>query len=226
MARTVAECQQMIDACTQANVPLFVAYYRRRLPTFLKVADLLAAGAIGEVRCVQIELFQTVKPDDLKEEKPWRVQPEISGGGYFHDLASHQFDILDYLLGPITSARGHTGNQAGLYAAADVVTASYEFAGGILGSGVWSFAVGPDLRRDQIELFGSRGGIRFACFDLDAPVVLTADGRTEEFHLPPPAHVQQPLIESIVAALQGRGACPSTGESALRASWVLEQITG
>lgn len=226
MARTVAECDQMIAACAQANVPLYVAYYRRRLPTFAKAAELLAQGAIGKVRCVQMELFQTVKPDDLQAEKPWRVQPAISGGGYFHDLASHQFDILDYLLGPVTSARGHTGNQAGLYTAPDVVAASYELAGGVLGSGVWSFAVGEDVRRDRIELMGNRGSIRLACFDLDAPVVLTANGRVEEFHLPPPAHVQQPLIESVVAALQGRGECPSTGESARRASWVLEQITG
>ena len=37
MARTFSECEQMIAACKKANVPLYVAYYRRMLPNFLKL---------------------------------------------------------------------------------------------------------------------------------------------------------------------------------------------
>ena len=50
MARTYAECQAMLAACQRANVPLFVAYYRRCLPPFVYVKELLDAGAIGAVR--------------------------------------------------------------------------------------------------------------------------------------------------------------------------------
>ena len=101
MARNHAECQAMIAACQQAQVPLFVAYYRRTLPAFCKVKALVDEGAIGPVRYVSIELCQPAgeNPDDL----PWRVVPEISGGGYFFDLASHQLDYLDHLLGPISA---------------------------------------------------------------------------------------------------------------------------
>ena len=226
MARTTAECQAMLDACDSAGVPLFVAYYRRRLPTFSKVAELLRDGAIGDVRFMKMELLQSPKPDDFADEKPWRVQPEISGGGYFHDLASHQFVILDHLLGPIAAASGNAANKAGLYAAADVLSASYRFAGGVLGSGVLFLTVAPGQRRDVIEIVGSRGAVEFPCFDLAAPVVLTAGGRVTEFHFDPPAHVQQPLIESVVAALLGQGECPSTGASALRTNRVLEEVAG
>ena len=38
MAMTFAECESMIAACRAANVPLWVAYYRRLLPRFLKVS--------------------------------------------------------------------------------------------------------------------------------------------------------------------------------------------
>src|SRR5690554_2520017 len=34
MARTYQECQEMINCCNEAKVPLFVAYYRRALPNF------------------------------------------------------------------------------------------------------------------------------------------------------------------------------------------------
>jgi predicted dehydrogenase len=94
MARTYAECERMIAACEQAGVPLFVAYYRRRLPLFLKVKELVASGAVGEVRFVSIRLTRPPSPEDFdREHLPWRVLPEIAGGGYFYDLGSHQLDF-------------------------------------------------------------------------------------------------------------------------------------
>ena len=50
MALDHGECEEMIAACRAANVPLFVAYYRRALPRFLKVKELIDGGAIGLFR--------------------------------------------------------------------------------------------------------------------------------------------------------------------------------
>ena len=225
MARTYAECQAMLAACQQANVPLFVAYYRRRLPQFVYVKELLDAGAIGAVRAVTLNLFQYPRPGDYDAHNlPWRIQPEVSGGGYFFDLGSHGLDILDYLLGPITTAQGIAGNQAGLYQAEDIVTGTWRFASGVQGVGVWSFATDEHEQRDRIEIVGDKGRIEFACFALDEPVIVARQGKVEEKHFTMPEHVQQPLIQTIVDELLGRGQCPSTGESGARASWVMEQL--
>lgn len=219
MARNYGECLAMIDACAQAEVPLFVAYYRRALPAFLKVQSLVEEGAIGAVRLASIALCQPAleAPDDL----PWRVVPAISGGGYFFDLASHQLDFLDFLLGPIAQASGHATNQAGLYQAEDAVAASFAFESGALGAGVWNFAA--DQPRDRIEIVGDKGRIAFSTFAF-TPVELETDAGAETFAFNPPEHVQQPLVQTIVHALLGRGACPSTGASAARTSRVMEQI--
>lgn len=226
MARTYAECREMLEACNEAGVPLFVAYYRRRLPQFVYVKELLNVGAIGAVRAVTVNLLQYPRPDDYNGENlPWRVRPELSGGGYFFDLASHELDILDYLLGPIAEAHGMTGNQAGLYAAEDIVTGTFRFGSGVQGTGLWCFTVDPHEQRDQIEIIGDKGRIEFACFDLERPVIVVRQGQVEEKQLTTPAHVQQPLIQTIVDQLLGRGECPSTGESAARTSWVMEQLT-
>ena len=219
MARNHGECLAMIDACRRAGVPLFVAYYRRALPAFLKVQSLVEEGAIGAVRFASIALCQPASedPDDL----PWRVVPEISGGGYFFDLASHQLDFLDFLLGPIAHASGHATNQAGLYRAEDAVTASFAFESGALGAGVWNFAA--DQRCDRIEIVGDKGRIAFSTFAF-TPVELTTHAGARTFAIDPPQHVQQPLIETVVDALLGRGECPSTGASAARTSQVMDQI--
>src|SRR5690606_23859912 len=140
MARTYQECLDMVAICKKAQVPLFVAYYRRTLPNFLKTKQLIEDGVVGDVRLVNIQMNQTKDPQIIiSTETNWRVDPEIAGGGYFYDLASHQLDFLDFLFGPIKTAKGIAANQAGRYAAEDIVTASFEFENGILGSGSWCF---------------------------------------------------------------------------------------
>ncbi|RDC65313.1 Gfo/Idh/MocA family protein [Adhaeribacter pallidiroseus] len=225
MARTYAECQEMIAACEKAQLPLFVAFYRRRLPSFLKVKELVDTGAIGEVRFVNIQLYHPLQNNLEKDNLPWRVQPDIAGGGLFFDLAPHQLDILDYILGPIASASGQTANQANQYPAEDIVTAQYRFASGVLGSGTWCFTVADNQRTDRMELFGSQGKITFAAFD-KVPVLLETAAGKQEFDLPPPPHIQQPFIQTIVEQLTGQGECPSTGVTAARTAWVMDQIVG
>lgn len=219
MARTHAECLQMVDACTRAQVPLFVAYYRRALPYFLKVKQLVETGAIGAVRSVHIALYQSPPVID-PAHPPWRVVPSIAGGGLFFDLASHQFDLLDFLFGPIKEASGAVACHDKRYAAEDTVSATFRFASGLTGSGSWCFCASE--RTDRIELIGERGRIECSTFSFE-PIVLHSDG-AQHFDIAPPSHVQQPLIQTVVDALRGRGCCPSTGASGARASWVLEQI--
>jgi predicted dehydrogenase len=224
MARNQQECQEMIRICQEAGVPLFVAYYRRRLPKFLKVKELLDSGLIGQVRAVTISLLLPPRPEDLKKDAlPWRVIPEIAGGGYFVDLASHQLDLLDYLLGPIAEASGHKVNQAGWYPAEDAVSARFRFQNGILGSGLWCFTVSTSNQLDRMEIIGSSGTLSFSCFDPSAVKLLT-EQQVQEFVLPWPEHVQQPLLQTVVDTLRGQGDCPSTGESGVRTTAVIDEI--
>lgn len=224
MARNFAECQRMIADCQQHSVPLHVAYYRRSLPQFLKVKSLIEAGAIGAVRMVQLELFQALEPDIVRGlDNNWRVNPEIAGGGFFYDLASHQFDYLDYLFGPISAATGFCANQAGHYEAEDIVNASFKFKNGILGQGAWCFTAGKAAVKEATKIIGAEGQITFHYFT-SANVRLENAAGIEAFDFEMPKHIQQPLIEQVVADLQGTGQSPSTGQTAARTNWVMDQI--
>jgi predicted dehydrogenase len=154
----------------------------------------------------------------------WRVSPEISGGGHFHDLASHQFDFLEFVLGPIKSATGIARNQAGLYAADDIVVANFNFESGVLGTGNWCFTVNKEQRLEQTQLVGSDGKITFSFFENFVITVETKTG-SEAYTIPFPEHVQQPLIAHIVSELRGEGKSPSTGETGAKASRILDWIT-
>ena len=227
MALNHEECLEMIATCEKTRVPLFVAYYRRRLPNFLKVRDLIEAGAIGACRLVTLHLWRPLGDHERdRENLPWRLMPEIAGGGHFVDLASHQFDFLDYLFGPISQVRGVATNQSGTYGVEDSVSAAFQFASGIIGSGSWCFSTAGLCQRDQIEIVGTAGRITFSTFDHAVPIRLETDQGIETFDIPVPEHIQQPLIETVCRALQEADGnpCPSTGISGARTTWVLDQI--
>jgi predicted dehydrogenase len=221
MARTTAECEAMLEACDAAGVPLFVAYYRRAMPRFATVRDLLADGAIGTPRAVSVRLqgLPTTRADD--GSLPWRVRPEVSGGGLVVDLGSHTLDLLDHLLGPVTHCTGVAANVGRHHGAEDVVAGTFTFASGVHGAGLWLFDAAE--RRDEVEIVGTGGSLHFSSFGQEPLRVVTPAG-AREIEAPYPAVVQLPLIQSVVDALTGHGECPSTGRTALRTTRVLDTL--
>ncbi len=221
MARTAAECESMIDACDAAGVPLFVAYYRRAMPRFRTVRDLLADGAIGTPRAVTVRLQGRPTTADAEGVLPWRVRPEVSGGGLVVDLGSHTLDLLDHLLGPVTHCAGVAANVGGHYAAEDVVAGTFTFASGVHGVGLWLFDAADGV--DSVEIVGTGGSLAFSSLGQE-PLRLTTPAGTRTIEAPYPATVQLPLIQTVVDELTGHGECPSTGRSALRTARVIDTL--
>ena len=223
MAMNEQECRMMVEASRRTEQKLFVAYYRRSLPYFLKIKELLESREIGDIRTVNINMVHPPQPDETSplREPGWRVDPAISGGGHFHDLASHQFDYLDFLFGPVIKAQGISKNLGGYYKADDTVNATFEFENGVTGSGTWCF-VGPKGRKtDLCEIIGSNGQITFSFFER-IHILLETFEREQTFNPEFPDHVHQPLIELVVQDLLGKRKSPSTGETGLRTSRVLD----
>jgi predicted dehydrogenase len=222
MALNFEECRTMIEACRSAGVPLFVAYYRRALPRFLKIKELVDARAIGDVRFVNVTFYQPLASEELNSQTlPWRVIPEVAGGGRFVDLASHMLDFLDCVFGPVVAVHGFASNQAKNYPAEDIVTGTFVFKSGVQAAGTWCFT-GFD-KCDLTEIVGSAGKISYSTFDT-RPLTLTTSDGVKEFAFDYPPHIEQPLIQTVVNELNGVGQCPSTGESAARTSWVMDQM--
>jgi predicted dehydrogenase len=223
MALNYAECEMINKTAEEYGVPVFVAYYRRGLPGFLKVKELIESGTIGKVLFYQMQLFKPASDDELAGNLPWRVDPAVSGGGHFFDLASHQLDYFDYLFGPVLRVKSMVRNNSGLYMAEDFVTAEMEYANGITGTGTWCFNVSRDSYRDIIEIIGEKGSIRFSTFSFENIIISGPDGRREMIN-ERPEHVQYYLIDKIVRALEGKGTSPSTGVTAARTSRVMDEI--
>lgn len=224
MALNYDECEAINYASGRYGIPVFVAYYRRTLPGFLKIRNLISEGFIGKVRLVQFQLFKSLSEDEMQGNLPWRVIPEISGAGHFFDLASHQLDFLDFLFGPVRKTVSVAVNQSRHYPAEDLVTANFLFDNNIVATGSWCFSVPPEATRDSFEIIGEKGIISTSTFNYDPIVVVNNDG-SREFVNERPENIQYYLIEQIVRSLSGSGEpVVSTGISAARTSRVMDEV--
>jgi predicted dehydrogenase len=218
MARHAPECEAMIQAFAAARQKLFVAYYRRALPRFLKVRDLLAAGALGRLTGIS---YRHASTPANAAPGAWRVAAESAGAGLFLDLGSHVLDFLDFCTGPLHAVHGTAANLASACAVEDSVAMTFRTAAGAIGTASWNFA--SQAKDDTLEFFGTSGLLSFNFFAAD-PLRLETSAGIEEFAVPHPPHVAQPLIQTVVDDLLGRGSCPSTGESANRTSAIMDQV--
>ena len=221
MAMNHTECMQMVEAFHVAQTPLWVAYYRRALPRFLKVRELLRAGAIGQLTSIHVKVTDPLARGEAA--KAWRFNPEIAGAGLFLDLASHYFDIIDFAAGPITDAAGFPLNTGGSYAAEDVTATAFRIGDKVAGTGIWNF--NAPTSADSIVFTGSAGEISTAV-RADEDVIVTRAGSPNLYRFRNPPHVHQPLIQTIVDELRGKGKCESTGDSGARSAWVTDKCLG
>ena len=219
------DCIRINRISEQTGVPCFVAYYRRYLPYFQKVKEIIENGTIGKVINVQIRFSVPPRDLDYKNEKelPWRLQPDIAGGGYFYDLAPHQIDLLQNIFGVITRAHGYPANRAHLYKAEDTVSACFFFENGVTGSGSWCFVGHESAKEDRIEVIGDKGSLSFSVFTYEPIVLITSEGK-QSITVPNPSYVQLPMIKHVIEHLQGIGHCDCTSISATPVNWVLDRV--
>ena len=225
LAASYNDCIRINRISEQTGVPCFVAYYRRYLPYFQKVKEFIENGTIGKVINVQIRFSVPPRDLDYKNEKelPWRLQPDIAGGGYFYDLAPHQIDLLQNIFGVITRAHGYPANRAHLYKAEDTVSACFFFENGVTGSGSWCFVGHESAKEDRIEVIGDKGSLSFSVFTYEPIVLITSEGK-QSITVPNPSYVQLPMIKHVIEHLQGIGHCDCTSISATPVNWVLDRV--
>ena len=226
VTRNAEEARRIAEAVYRyPEQKLTVAHYRRALPMFLKVKQLLDDKLIGDILTVQIRMWQSRKPALVADVTDnWRVQPELSGGGYFHDLAPHQLDLMLFYFGEPDLYKGFSLNQSGANAADDHVCGQILFKNQIVVNGSWCFNVAKNQTTDSCEIIGTKGKITFPFFGN----FITWETDTEEqtLNFTHPEHIQQPFIEKIVRYFNNEGPNPCSIEEAIVLMDIMDAFTG
>jgi len=222
MGRNPVESRRALEACERAGVGLWVSYYRRAHPLFEKARELVWSGAIGTPRRVHMKLRRPV-PLSADGGVPWRLRPEISGGGRFVDLGCHMLDWLDHAFGPLRCLESSARSRGEGYTAEDVVRASFQTERGVAIEGDWWFCGPESVWHDETRIEGDKGAISFPFFRPGPLVLERSEGRVEH-NIASPEPITMPFIQSLVDQITGKGTCHSTGVSALRTDVVIDEI--
>lgn len=221
-----ASAERMIDAEKKYNNKVSVAHYRRALPLFNKVRSLINDGAIGNVRLIQLKVLQPPKSKIItRTEDHWRVNPEISGGGIFHDLSPHQLDIMYWIFGAPKEVSGRSLNQAKEYNAPDLTMLEAVFRNDIYFNGVWAFDIAEAATEEYCEIYGDKGKIRFSFFRVSTIELVTEAG-TQVFEMEYPVNIQQPMIDAVTKFFRGEGPNPCSLQDALVTMRMMDKSLG
>jgi len=225
VCRTEAEGRDILPVLKKSGRKLVVAHYRRGLGAFIKVKELLDARSIGDIQFVNIRVYQKEESGVMAvTEDRWRVNPEISGGGLFHDIAPHQIDLMLHYFGSVKEVSGRACNRSGLNQADDFVAAHLLFDSGVPLEGIWSFSI-DDMSNgsDLCEIYGSEGKISFSFFG--DRVFMNRQGMEEVFTYNNPVNIQLPMIRKTIDYFQGLGDNPCSLQEGLDCMRILDEVT-
>lgn len=198
-----------IDAKAKAEkLPAYAALYRRGLPKFMNIKNLLTSGQIGDIRMIRVTHW--AKPTE--GEKKGEAMPQFQGGDKFWRLGIETLDILEFYFGKMTDFTGQVFNQGGSDPTGDTITATFRHENGAVGTGSWCYAADKD--QEEVMIVGSKGNLRFSVFGKEA-VILEKRGEFEMFNYRMPNHIAMPYQAGIVRELLDMGESNADWEQAL-----------
>lgn len=212
-----------LEKLVKENNKLVVAHYRRNLPAFQKVKELLDSHKIGKVLFADIQILQPTKSSIItKTANNWRLQPKISGGGYFHDIGPHQIDLMYYYFGDIISAKGFSSSTKN-NGVDDIVNGIIKFKNGVQFRGIWNFAAPEKDVKDECKIYGEKGTITFSFYG--ETILLETNENTKVFSFQNPKHIQQPMIEQTVRYFLGKDENPCSIENGVLVMQIMDAFT-
>lgn len=182
LAMSAAEASEVVDACARRATPLMEGFMYRFHPQNRRVLELIAEGAIGEVREVQAHLSVGIMEADPANV---RFQPAL-GGGALLDMGCYAVNVVRRVFGQEPTRVSAFSDIHGQYGVDVATSAVLEFPGGKMGLASCSFVAGGQGRYSVIGTDGVIEVPRAIIPGMDTRVaeglvvVVDADGRRRE----------------------------------------------
>ena len=196
-ARNYEEALKITKMFEDAKVPLYVAHYRRALPKFIKIKEILQSGKIGKICEADFRLNRKYNYEEI--HNTWLYNTELSGGGKFYDIAPHSIDIMIYLLGDFTEINSFATNNNEEYQVEDVVVMSFKTTSGVIGTANFN-SIALD-KKDKMIIYGTKGKVEFSMHGNDKIIIETLDNGEEKIEINNPKIIQENMIEDVVKSL-------------------------
>lgn len=158
MATKWDEGMEMVRACREAGVKLFVVKQNRLNPTMQALRQAIDAGRFGRIFMVNVNVFWT-RPQSYYDEAPWRGRWDLDGGAFMNQ-ASHYVDMVDWLVGPVDNVHAYTATLDRRIEAEDTGVMSLRLrSGGLASINVTMLTHGQNFE-GSITVLGEKGTVR------------------------------------------------------------------
>ena len=179
LANDPAEAERMVEAARAARERGQVAalgHTYRRVPALAHARDLVAAGRLGQIRQIRASYLQDWLVD-AEAGMTWRLRKETAGSGALGDIGSHAIDQIQYVTGQqVTAVRGRLATMVPErpgpdgpepVTVDDAAWATLELDGGAIASVEASRMATGAKNELALEVYGTRGALRFDLERLD-----------------------------------------------------------
>ncbi len=158
MATKWDEGMQMVRACREAGVKLFVVKQNRLNPTLQRLKRAVEEGRFGRIHIATVNVFWT-RPQSYYDDAPWRGRWDMDGGAFLNQ-ASHYVDMVDWLVGPVDNVHAYTATLGRDIEAEDTGVMSLRLrSGGLASINVTMLTHGKNFE-GSVTILGERGTVR------------------------------------------------------------------
>src|SRR5262245_7040103 len=158
MAISLAQADELVKACDEAGVQLFVVKQNRLNPPIQLLRRAVDKGRFGRIYLANVTV-RWQRPQDYYDAAPWRGTWEFDGGAIMNQ-ASHYVDLVQWLMGPVESVMAKTATLARRIEAEDTGIAVLKFRSGAIGSIQVTMLTYPKNLEGSITLSGEKGTVK------------------------------------------------------------------
>lgn len=214
MALRLQDADDMIRACDEAGVKLFVVKQNRFNVPIVKAREALEANRFGKLVLGTVRV-RWCRDQTYYDQDPWRGTWAYDGG-VLTNQASHHVDMLEWFFGDVVSVHARSTTALVNIETEDTAVATLKFRNGALGIIEATTAVRPSDLEGSLSILGEKGTVEVGGFAMNQirhwrfVDELPSDREVvEKFSVNPPnvyGFGHQAYYQHVVECLSDRGA--------------------
>ncbi|WP_299652136.1 Gfo/Idh/MocA family oxidoreductase [uncultured Jannaschia sp.] len=169
LTSTLADARKMVAAAEKSDALFVLTHNYTGYPMIRQARRMVAEGAIGQVRLVQVEyaqdwLTEAAEASGDNKQAEWRTDPERSGaGGSIGDIGTHAFNLAEFVSGlAVESLAADLQSFVEGRRVDDNAHMLLRYAGGARGT-LWCSQVAPGNENGlRLRVYGDLGGLEWA----------------------------------------------------------------
>jgi predicted dehydrogenase len=168
LTATLPEAKRLVAAAESSSALFVLTHNYTGYPMVREAREIVASGALGEIRVVQVEYVQDWLTEPVEEsgqkQAAWRTDPAQSGaGGATGDIGTHAFNLASFVTGlSLESLSADLQKFVAGRRLDDNGHVMLRFVGGARGM-LWCSQVAPGNENTlRLRVYGAKGGLEWA----------------------------------------------------------------